>query len=408
MDISLRYHLKRNYIVNILDGAFFGFAIGFASFTTVIPLFLSAMTDSAILIGLIPGLHVMGWQLPQLFTAPQTTRLSKFKPVVLIYTIHERVPFLGLALIAFLLPVIGNLPGIIMTYAMVLWQSMGAGLTANPWQNMARKVIPPDYLATFFGLQSSAANLLSSVGAVIAGIILENIGFSFNYVYCFLLCSFWMILSWISLALTIEPAHSVTEEMKNQPPIYQSMRRILSTDRSFSWFLIARMLSQFATMAFAFYTVYAVRLLGMGEVAVGILTSVLMFTQVISNPILGRLADKWSRKNVIVIGIGAATLSALLAVFSPTPEWFYLVMILAGIANTAFWAIMMAYTLEFGVDSDRPTYVGMANSLIAPATIIAPLIGGWVADFYGYKNTFLLSSFAGVLTILVFILKVKK
>ena len=45
-------HVRFNAIVNILDGAFFGSALGFASFTTIIPLFVSQLTDSAILIGL--------------------------------------------------------------------------------------------------------------------------------------------------------------------------------------------------------------------------------------------------------------------------------------------------------------------------------------------------------------------
>jgi hypothetical protein len=44
-------------------------------------------------------------------------------------------------------------------------------------------------------------------------------------------------------------------------------------DANFRWFLAARMLSQVAVMAYAFYTVYAVRSLGMSEVTVGVMTS---------------------------------------------------------------------------------------------------------------------------------------
>ena len=73
---EIRKHLRYNTIVNLLDGAFFGSALGFASFVTVLPLFVSSLTDSALLIGLIPAIHSMGWQLPQLFTA---NRLSQQK-----------------------------------------------------------------------------------------------------------------------------------------------------------------------------------------------------------------------------------------------------------------------------------------------------------------------------------------
>jgi MFS family permease len=59
-------------------------------------------------------------------------------------------------------------------------------------------------------------------------------------------------------------------------------------------------------------------------------------------------------------------------------------------------------TLQFGGARDRPTYVGMANTLIAPATIIAPLVGGWLADADGYPATFLFAALAGLASVVVF------
>ena len=62
-------NLRFNYTVNLLDGAFFGLGIGFASFSTIIPLFFSSLTDSALIIGLIPAIHNACVMLPQLFSA---------------------------------------------------------------------------------------------------------------------------------------------------------------------------------------------------------------------------------------------------------------------------------------------------------------------------------------------------
>src|SRR5574339_1188982 len=97
-----RKHLRYNVTVNLMDGGFFGVAIGCASFGTILPLFVASMTDSATLIGLVPAIHATGWLLPQLFTAGHTSRLRRYKPTVLMLTVHERVPFLGLALVALL------------------------------------------------------------------------------------------------------------------------------------------------------------------------------------------------------------------------------------------------------------------------------------------------------------------
>jgi len=81
MEIEIQRHLRHNLIVNLLDGAFFGFGLGFASFATILPLYVATMTDSALLIGLIPAIHNAGWQLPQLFTARWVARQSHIKPL---------------------------------------------------------------------------------------------------------------------------------------------------------------------------------------------------------------------------------------------------------------------------------------------------------------------------------------
>src|SRR5512143_3788218 len=111
-----RKHLRHNITVNMFDGGFFGLGLGFASFGTILPLFVASMTNSATLIGLVPAIHGAGWLLPQLFTANSTSRLRRFKRTVLMLTIHERVPFLGFALIGLLLPKIGPQAGLIITF----------------------------------------------------------------------------------------------------------------------------------------------------------------------------------------------------------------------------------------------------------------------------------------------------
>jgi MFS family permease len=399
--VENRQNLTHNYIVNVIDGGFFGLGLGFASFTTILPLFFATLTDSAMLIGLIPAFHTMGWQLPQLFTARRIARLPRYKPFVLLITIHERIPFLGLALIAWLPTRIDTSLALGIALVFLLWQGLGGGFTANAWQNMVGKVIPSEYLATFFGMQSSAANLAAAGGAIAAGIILERIATPYNFAINFLLGGIFMLISMGFLALTRESARFIDPIKMKHPPLWKTTAAVLKKDSNFSNFLAARILSQFGMMAFAFYTIFAVKYHGMGPALAGVMTSVIFFTQVIANPLLGRLADRWSRKGILEIGSVAIIISALLAWLAPTLNWFYLVFILTGIANTAFWTISLAITLDFGEEEERPTYVGMANTLIAPSAIIAPFLGGWLADTAGYQYTFIAAAIAGLFTALI-------
>jgi len=126
--------LNHNFLVNIIDGAFFGWGVGFTSYTTIIPLFVSTLTSSAMLIGLIPAIHNMGWQLPQLLLAKRISKMERVRPYVIRATIHERLPIVGLGVVALLLPLIGSKIALILTFVLLIWQGLGSGFTANAWQ----------------------------------------------------------------------------------------------------------------------------------------------------------------------------------------------------------------------------------------------------------------------------------
>jgi MFS family permease len=402
-----RKHLRYNVTVNMLDGGMFGAAIGFASFGTVLPLFVASMTDSATLIGLVPAIHAAGWLLPQLFTANYTARLRRFKRTVLMMTIHERLPFLGLALVAFLLPKIGLQAGLILTFMLLTWQGLGGGLAANPWTSLISKIIPAESRGTFFGTQAALANLLISGAAIGAGYLLSSIEYSFNFMTCFLIASLFFTLSWIFLALTREPADYEKVIEENPPPFWRGAGRILRRDRNFNWFLAARILSQFATMGFAFYIVYALRRFQMDAVTAGYLTATLTIAQTVANAGMGWLGDRVGHRLMLIVGATSALLSSLLAWFAPSLAWFFPIFALSGFANVSIWTNGMTMTVDFSDESERPFYIGLAQTLTAPATIISPLIGGWIADTQGFVSTFGWSAVLSILmmSILIFLVK---
>lgn len=397
-------NLRHNFIVNILDGAFFGFALGFASFVTVIPLFISTLTDSAILIGLIPAIHIVGWQLPQIFTAQKVSRLRIIKPMVLFMTIQERLPFLGLAIVAWFVPQLQSTVALVLAFGLLVWQGLGGGLTATAWQSMIGKIVPGRRRGFFFGVQSAAANLLASLSAIFAGFLLERLNSPVDFALCFLFAGLSMMISLVFLGMTREWESKSNQIVKQGRAYWSGLITLLKTNTNFRWFVVVRMLSQFATMAFAFYTVYAVRDYGMNESTVGVMTGILMAVQIAANPLMGWLGDHWSHRSVMGLGVLACALSALIAWWAPAVAWFYLVFILAGIANVGVWTLAITMTLEFGREEEMPTYVGLANTLVAPSALLAPLFGGWLADRFGYQTTFLVSAISGIITVLVLFL----
>jgi MFS family permease len=64
-------------------------------------------------------------------------------------------------------------------------------------------------------------------------------------------------------------------------------------------------------------------------------------------------------------------------------------------------------SLQFGDERQRPTYVGMSNTLIAPSAILAPLVGGLLADSFGYSITFITSAVIGLMSVIALATLVK-
>lgn len=407
LEKNIRENLKYNITVNLWDGGLFGVALGFASFSTVLPLFVASMTTSALLIGLVPAIHSVGWQLPQLFTASHVSRLRKYKPNVLMMTIHERLPFLGFAIVALLLPTIGLQAGLIITFILLTWQGLGGGFTANSWTSMISKIIPPETRGTFFGFQAGIANLFISGSAVAAGYLLDYLDSPFDFAACFLLASIFFALSWFALAQTREPEDTEKIIPAEKTHFWDDSKKILGKDINFKWFLSARFLSQFATMGFSFYIIYALRQFNMDTITAGFLTATLTISQTVANAGMGWLGDRWGHRSMLIIGAVAALLSSFLAWLATSIFWFYPIFLLAGLANVSIWTIGMAMTVDFGTEAERPLYIGLSQTLTAPATILAPLLGGFIVDSAGFIPTFSISIVLSIVMIGILIFLVK-
>ena len=57
--------------------------------------------------------------------------------------------------------------------------------------------------------------------------------------------------------------------------------------------------------------------------------------------------------------------------------------------------------LEFSAPEDRPTYIGLTNTLLAPILVGAPILGGWLAGALGYRALFSVALVVGVMALVL-------
>ncbi|MCY4146460.1 MAG: MFS transporter [Chloroflexi bacterium] len=408
---DLREKLHHNAAVNIADGSLFGFGImGLASYVTIVPLFLSYLTESTALIGFVATLFYMGWQLPQLFVSNYVAGLRRYKPMTLVMTLLERVPYFGLALVAFAIPSIGTDAALALTLLLLGIQSLGGGFTGTAWQSLVSKIMPPHRLGTFFGIQSACVNLFGAVGALLAGIILERIAFPQSFSLLYFITGISLLISFAFLSLTYEPASESGDvgERANWREFSGRLRVILRENDNFRWFLIARALTSLSLTAVSFYTIYGIRRFDLSPELAGALTSAMLVANMLTSAVIGWIGDRWGHRRVLIGGNLLTVVAIAIVLLAPEVGWLTVVFALTGAVNATQFSTMMTITVQFSSVAERPVYIGMANTLIAPVTILAPIIGGWLVDAVNFELAFAIFACAGLLSLLVFVVPMRE
>ncbi len=392
VDPYVARHFKRNFIVNFLDIAIYFFGDSFATAYTILPVFVSTLTDSPIIIGLIPAIYEAGWFIPQLFFAPYVQRQSKLMPLVVRLATMERSSYLFLALGAFALPFLKKELALGVILLLIVWKSVSAGFFGLPWQELLAKVIPVSHRGRFYGGANMLGKILGILGAVVTGLLLDRLPYPRNFGVVFSLGFAGVMVSMVFFLMTKEPKNHVPEPVET-PSLQWRVKvlAILKSDRDFRNFLISRALSFLGYMAFAFMAVYGIEKYNLPDSYSAVFTGILIAFNVIGFALMGHLGDKYGNKRVFVLSDILLILSLITALVWQSLPGLYLMFALVSLSQAGAVIGDMNMVLEFGSVEDRPTYIGLSKTLTGPVFLLAPVIGGGVVSHSGYPAMFLVS-----------------
>jgi MFS family permease len=381
--------VRRNAAALGIDLGLFLIGLSFASQSTILPAFVAHLGASNLIIGAVPALMTLGWNLPSLFAAGYTESLARKLPFVLRYTLWERLPFLVLAAVAFFVARPAPDLALVLTLTMLLTITSAGGLLMPAWMDIVGRAVPVGLRGRFFAVSSLLGGGGALLGSVLTAWILARLPAPRGYGVCFLLAALFMALSYAALAQVREPRALAVETPPRLGAYLRRVGRVLRTDHNLVWYLLSRALGFVGTMASGFYTVYALRLFGAPDWAVGVFTTALVAGQIGGNLILGSLADRSGHLVPLNIGMGALLLANVVAMSAPTLQVFALVFVLQGIQLAAVNVSGLNVLLEFAPDpTARPTYVGLGTTLMTPVAFGAPLLAGLMADVLGFRAVF--------------------
>ncbi len=363
-------------------------AASFIFSTTILVLYTSYLTSSAVLIGLVPAVQQMGFMLPQLLMARRAEALCRKKPFVVKVSTLERVPYLFIALFV----LIWREPPAWLAYAVLITSiavASGSGGMASPaWKAMLGKVIHPKRRGLLFSSGYGVGGLLGVGGAALAGHILQSRPYPVSFGLCFLLAFLAQALSWSFLTLNREPPRKPERTAPTFAAYVRALPEVLRSNRNFSYYILAMVLILLGGMGISFHVLYAREVFSIGDGFAASLTVVALISQSIGTPLLGIFADSCGHKRLAelstILGGGAVVLVLVLR----SAGWLYPVFALVNLCTAGLMVSRFSITMEFGHADKVPTYTAVSGTILAVPTLLAPIIGGWLLDATDFRTLF--------------------
>lgn len=400
------YH---NVLVNFGDIIAWLFGYSFLAYNTILPVYAHKLTDSPVVIGLIPALIEAGWYLPQVFLVPWVERLPRKLPVIAWMTIFERLPFLGFAMLAFWQEHLAASAAVGIFISLVALRALTGGLVALPYQELIATVIPVSHRGRFFGISHMLGGLAGVGGAVIATWLLSRLAYPHNFALNFLIGFVFIMLSYVSIMQTKEPTIVISPgASQGTSQILQRFSRLLARDRNYQWFLFSRGFTFLGNMSAGFLAVYALQRFELSDAQAGVFTAILMASNTIGYAFWGNIGDQWGYKRLAEISAGLWIFALATVLLAPSLIFLYLAFIFYGLSSGS--AIMADFNIamEFGSQEDRPAYIGLTRTLTGPLLLAAPLLGGWLVLLTGYPVMFFISIITAGIGLLILWLRVSE
>ena len=416
---SAERYTRWNFVVIVLDAAAFMAGFAFVDVVAVLPILLSNLTESKVLIGLMVALQRAGWLLPQLIATSFVLHRPRKKPFFFIPCLVSRLP-LVLLTVAFCSSWGAHHPQALLwtLVAVFAFFFFGDGLSGVPWHDTVARTIPSAMRGRFFGSMQLLSGLLAvGVGVLVKRVLAdETIAFPLNYGILMIGMCVGMGISTLFLGLIREPISASVQAPQSLLRIVFSIPSTLRRHAQLRQVIITQNLCGMAAMAIPFYAVYGHSELKLPASACGIFIWAQTAGSAGMSLVWAYLNDRYGSRVVIRAVSGLIVAVPVAAVVIPLVaralhisagmSYLYaVVFLLTGATWGGAWMGFTNYVMELAGDDARPLFLGLQATLCAP-TVAMPLLGGWLLSVFPkvgvapYQTLFVLVALAGLVSML--------
>lgn len=393
--------IRRSFILGVVNGALFEFAERLIDPPLVLTWFVSRLTSSNLLVGLVAPLGDAGWFLPQVFISGLVQRMPR---KMLSYTLAAVIRAISWFLVAAAVWLVDDPTLLLITFFTLYGVArLAAGLGGLGFFEVVAKTIPANRRGSFFAWRMLTGGLLGLGAGGVTREVLNRFAFPHGHALLFVIYDAVIIPAMLAFIIIREPPGTA---IPHSPTLRQQLRRVghfLRKDAVFRRYMGMRTALGLAGIALPFYGVYARNVLGAPEGMVGIYVAVRVAAGLVANMPWGLVSDrKGNRVVTLWLSLGNAFTSLLALALaggitlSPSrgPWLPYLALplfLLNGALTPALMLVGNNFLLELVPEAERPLYLGLSNTLIGVVVLISGF-GGLVVDLLGYAGLFGLST----------------
>jgi MFS transporter, DHA1 family, multidrug resistance protein len=148
--------------------------------------------------------------------------------------------------------------------------------------------------------------------------------------------------------------------------------------------------------------------LGASGTMVGVVMASLAFTMAISNPIVGRLGDKYGYKQFIVVGLIFNIPIALSYIFAKNASHLIAIRLVEGVLTAMVESVAMAYVGSIAPKDKEGSYMAIFNTFMMLGFGLGPIMGGFLMDRINMQAPFIAMATILALSLLLVIILVPK
>jgi MFS family permease len=383
-------NLKRNYLGNYLHGMLGMTGFRLVNTPTFLPAYLHMISGSNTIVGLGLALQQVGGVISPIFGASKIEHRTKVMPAAMWMGGLARMAVLGIALSGWFLR--GNvLVTSILGFMLMFGIFMGAQRVV--FSLLMAKVIPISRRGRLQAWRNATGSLIAAALAAAAGkyLIGPNLfgnGYGVTFILAFVLTTLGL---WALQFLLKEPEPPTTRAQGKFRDRLREFPRLITEDRAYAWFLVVQMFSSSARIATPFYILYVSTSVHMTGALLGALSFAFIGADAVSNLVWGYLGDKTGFRLVLLFSLLAWAASTMLLIEVHTSWAIFLAFFGLGAGQAGYNMSAQTMILEFGARDDLPMRIAVSATAESITATLAPLIGGKVADMFGYNMVFGLS-----------------